>query len=155
MESGSSTPTPPSKLSKLGFDRPGADTAPSSSKPSTAPLTIDRSLESSFTFDEVTKPLPKPADLLKSKRSKHKQPQQQTDADTRSFAARFDEEKTPPPQPDYCDKFMTRLDSLKPKSTIDAVTKRTWAALYALIAWEVYINSPFFELAAPLSLIVY
>jgi len=50
---------------------------------------------------------------------------------------------------------MTRLDSLKPKSTIDAVTKRTWAALYALIAWEVYINSPFFELAAPLSLIVY
>lgn len=43
----------------------------------------------------------------------------------------------------------------KPKSPIKLLEEGTWACIYILVAWEVYINSPFFERAAPLAPVVF
>jgi hypothetical protein len=40
-------------------------------------------------------------------------------------------------------------------SAIKLLEQATWAGIYSLVAWEVYINSPFFHRSAPLIPVVY
>jgi len=41
------------------------------------------------------------------------------------------------------------------KSPIKLLEEGTWACIYILVAWEVYINSPFFERQAPMAPVVF
>jgi uncharacterized membrane protein len=47
------------------------------------------------------------------------------------------------------------LKSDRENSALKLVENFTWLSIFALVAWEIYINSPFFQRAAPLSPIVY
>jgi hypothetical protein len=47
------------------------------------------------------------------------------------------------------------LKSDRESSELKLVENATWLGIFLLVAWEIYINSPFFERAAPLAPIVY
>lgn len=54
--------------------------------------------------------------------------------------------------------FGNKSDSNEPKeekSLIKLLEEGTWACIYALVAWEVYINSPLFQRQAPLAPVVF
>ncbi|GMH90807.1 hypothetical protein TL16_g11875 [Triparma laevis f. inornata] len=92
-DSSSDSTTSVSPASSSPFDSPSASSRPipsRSSTPSSLP-TRDVTLESTFTFDTVPTPLPKPAALLKNKR---KRVGREGDGDTRSFKERFKVEET-------------------------------------------------------------
>ena len=131
-------------------------------------------------FETTAAPLPKAADVLKNKRSKRRSLAQQSaqasvDEDRRSFSERFEsaEAKGKGKEGDGIDeepglraayvrlrelgpfRFLPKPPPAKDMSAIDYLQTITWGCLYALIAWEVYINSPFFERAAPMAPVVY
>jgi len=47
--------------------------------------------------------------------------------------------------------FVDKTEPGKEKSAIKILEEGTWACIYILVGWEIYINSPFFDRAAPLS----
>jgi len=42
-----------------------------------------------------------------------------------------------------------------PLSFVKVIENATWFGIACLVLWEVYINSPFFERAAPMAPVVY
>lgn len=115
-------------------------------------LISDRSLESSFQFEEPDNPLPDLKDLVTPQPGKKKARQE-----ARRAAAIAQEEE----ESSIVDSVSDALGSLpflksdRESSSLKLVENATWLGIFLLIAWEVYINSPFFERAAPLSPIVY
>ena len=137
---------------------------PPVSPPSTGPLRVDRSLEATFEFDKVETPLPRPSlSKRKAKRAFAGQQASTEAADTRSFAERFEASSTPEPAPplDPISKLRSMVapkDNNKPKEPfnfVKLIENSTWIGIGALVLWEVYINSPLFERAAPMAPVVY
>ncbi|GMI27239.1 hypothetical protein TeGR_g2846 [Tetraparma gracilis] len=153
----SASPAAAGKLDALGFDRPSDPPKPPSSE---GPIVRDKSLESSFTFDAVSKPLPKAKEVLSKKRDKRKALSRSGEAeDTRSFAQRFapKEESGEVSGGEGLPSWWLGRDAnpLRGLTAIQIVEKLTWGAIFVLVAWEAYINSPLFERAAPMAPVVY
>lgn len=114
----------------------------------------NREVESTFEFDEVPSPLPRPGqakgmggEKVGKKRAK---------AELRRAAAieraQLEEDEGP-------GIFSSISDLFTGKATDGGIPKfvetGTWASIFVLILWEVYINSPLFERAQPMIPVIY
>ncbi|GMI06538.1 hypothetical protein TrVE_jg200 [Triparma verrucosa] len=152
---------------KTSSDAPSTLSPPASSQPVPSRSTTvsslpprDLSLESTFTFDAVSTPLPKPQQLLNKKRKK--KINTDVDNDTRSYAERFGPSSSSPPPPslnpiEKLRELVTPKTSPEKKEInyLKILENSTWVGIGLLVLWEVYINSPLFERAAPMAPIVY
>jgi hypothetical protein len=116
-------------------------------------LISDRSLEKSFQFDEPDDPLPDLGELKTPQPVGKKKARQEA----RRLAAIAEEEQ----EGSIVDSVSDALSSLpflksdRESSELKLVENATWLGIFLLVAWELYINSPFFERAAPIAPIVY
>lgn len=116
-------------------------------------LISDRSLEKSFQFDEPDDPLPDLGELKTPQPVGKKKARQEA----RRLAAIAEEEQ----EGSIVDSVSDALGSLpflksdRESSELKLVENATWLGIFLLVAWELYINSPFFERAAPIAPIVY
>ncbi|KAI2511314.1 hypothetical protein MHU86_3096 [Fragilaria crotonensis] len=127
-------------------------------------LLNDRSLEAQLNFDEPVdaEPLPSLSEFVKAGGAKgevigKKKARQQERRAAAIAAADVEEEDGG---------FFSNLpffgagkdkdsDEDKEINPIKLLESGTWACIYILVAWEVYLNSPLFERAAPMAPIVY
>jgi len=115
-------------------------------------LISDRSLEKAFQFDEPDNPLPDLGELKSPQPVGKKKARQEA----RRAAAVAEEDET-----SIVDSVSDALGSLpflksdRESSSLKLVENATWLGIFLLVAWELYINSPFFERAAPIAPIVY
>mmetsp|Transcript_3174 Transcript_3174/g.8589 ORF Transcript_3174/g.8589 Transcript_3174/m.8589 type:complete len:284 (+) Transcript_3174:95-946(+) len=130
-------------------------------------LISDRSLESKFEFEEKgDASIPDFVDLAKasstvptfnpdtnlSTAGVGKKKQRQAERIARAVAAKEAEE----PEESFMSRFFPQLlDEEGKVSGVKLLENGAWAGIYLLIAWEAYINSPFFERAAPLAPVVF
>lgn len=116
-------------------------------------LLTDRSLEKSFQFDEPDNPLPDLGELKSPQPIGKKKARQEA---RRAAAIAEDEEGDR-----LVDNVSDALGSLpflksdRESSELKLVENATWLGIFLLVGWELYINSPFFERAAPIAPIVY
>lgn len=123
-------------------------------------LINDRSLERAFVFDEPEDPL---FDLAELKSSPSKIGKKAARAVARREAATLNQGKAAgdgdlPSLVDSASDLLGQVPFLKSdreNSALKLVENFTWLSIFALVAWEIYINSPLFQRAAPLSPIVY
>lgn len=115
-------------------------------------LISDRSLESVFEFDEPDDPLPDLGELKTPAVGKKKARQE-----ARRAAAVANKEEDNRLVDNISDALgsLPFLKSDRESSELKLVENATWLGIFLLVAWEIYINSPFFERAAPLAPIVY
>jgi hypothetical protein len=143
-------------------------------------LLNDRSLESSLLFDEpatasMSEELP---DLMTLASSPRDSPQSFDDQalvpdasepslpfqgkkrarrEARQQAAQAAEEKD---EDDFVSSLLSKLPGIRNEETgqiapIKILETGTWACIFILLAWELYLNSPLFDRAAPLVPVVY
>ena len=121
-------------------------------------LIKDRSLEKKLQFDDRGDPsIPDFTDLALGNAPKGSSLAPETGKKKarqleRQLRAREAEEKD---QPSILSKipFITNEEGkVEPLKVIEA---GTWAGIFLLVAWEVYINSPFFDRVAPMAPVVY
>lgn len=124
-------------------------------------LLSDRSLESKFKFEEPEEPLPDLVELAKAKASAAtafpgtevgKRAQQA--ARKAAAMAASEEEK----EDGFLSKLIAKLgkdEDGKDLSPVKLLEQGTWFCIYTLVAWEIYLNSPLFERAAPMAPVVY
>lgn len=126
-------------------------------------LIMDRSLEKAFVFDEPENPLP---DLQELKSDTSSLPaasvgKKKARARARKVAAVIAEQETNQSSGSLVESasdLLARLPFLnsdREDPALKLVENATWLAIFLLVAWEIYINSPFFQRAAPLAPIVY
>lgn len=136
----------------------------------------DRNVEATFEFDQVAQSLPKlgrdTVGSSSSSSSSSNQPAQtvgkkRARAEARKAAAMEAAEVESINQKNILtDNPVTDVMSklpFFPKNDVDPdqndilkfVEQGTWTCIYILVAWEVYINSPFFDRASPLNPVVY
>jgi hypothetical protein len=115
-------------------------------------LISDRSLESVFEFDEPDDPLPDLGELKTPAVGKKK-----ARKEARRAAAVANKEEDDRLVDNISDALgsLPFLKSDRESSELKLVENATWLGIFLLVAWEIYINSPFFERAAPLAPIVY
>jgi hypothetical protein len=115
-------------------------------------LISDRSLEKVFQFDEPVDPLPDLGDLSKPQPIGKKKARQEA-----RRAAAISEQDGDRIVDTVSDALgsLPFLKSDRESSELKLVENATWLGIFLLVAWEIYINSPFFERAAPLAPIVY
>lgn len=129
-------------------------------------LIQDRALESKFEFEEQGDPnIPDFVDLAKasttvpsytpdkavSTAGVGKKKQRQAERIARAVAAKEAEEE----ESLLVKYFPQFLNEKGEFSAVKVLEQGTWACIFILIGWEVYINSPFFERAAPLAPVVF
>jgi len=51
--------------------------------------------------------------------------------------------------------FFKKKENEEKKSAIKLLEEGTWACIYILVAWEIYINTPFFDRAGPMAPVVF
>jgi len=119
-------------------------------------LLTDRSLESKLEFDEAEDDsLP---DLLALARSA-----QQDDAATGKKKARQAERRaaaiaakdTGGESPSILENIPFLLDEKGKVSAVKLLEAGAWAGISLLVVWEIYLNSPFFDRAAPMAPVVF
>lgn len=126
-------------------------------------LLNDRSLEAQLNFDEPSnaEPLPSLSDFVRSGSGKE-EPLGKKKA--RAQERRASAMATEPEEggggffsnlPFFGGGNGTDGDADKKVEPLKLLESGTWACIYILVAWEVYLNSPFFERAAPMAPIVY
>merc|ERR1712012_403400 len=49
----------------------------------------------------------------------------------------------------------TGTENKEEKSMIKLLEEGTWACIYVLVGWEIFINTPFFNRAAPMAPVVF
>ena len=115
-------------------------------------LISDRSLESVFEFDEPDDPLPDLGELKTPAVGKKKARQE-----ARRAAAMVNKEEDDRLIDNVSDALgsLPFLKSDRESSELKLVENATWLGIFLLVAWEIYINSPFFDRAAPIAPIVY
>jgi hypothetical protein len=129
-------------------------------------LITDRSLEKSFIFDEPEDPLPDLTELKLSPPSPKTIGKKAARAMARKEAATLNDRQAQDQDQDggmeslvdSASDLLGQLPFLKSdreNSALKLVENLTWLSIFLLVAWEIYINSPFFQRAAPLSPIVY
>ena len=126
-----------------------------SSKPtrSVDQLIRDRSLESKFVFEDDSddQSLPDLAVIAKSSSKKQRKgTSKMTTKERTSSASSMDD--TP--------SFLEQIPFIKDEKTgkvtpLKVLEAGTWLGIFLLLSWEVYINTPFFDRAAPLVPVVY
>jgi len=115
----------------------------------------DRNLEQSFEFDEVSTPLPtlgKVKDELQPIGKKKAKAEARREAAIKAAAA--DESSS------SIDDLISALPFVGKKpgektTPIKLLETGAWAGIAILVVWELYLNSPLFERAAPLAPVVY
>jgi len=118
-------------------------------------LISDRSLEKSFEFDEPTDPLPDLGDLVSKQQPAVGKKKARQEARRAAAVAEEDEEDS------IVDGISDALGSLpflksdRESSSLKLVENATWLGIFLLVGWEIYINSPFFERAAPIAPVLY
>ena len=120
----------------------------------------DRALEATFEFDDVSNPLPRPGNIQKDKtslvsdgsNSGISKKQAKREARVAAALAAKEEEESINPLDSISSIFSQKAsDGGFPK----IVEVGTWVGIGVLVAWEAYINSPFFERAQPMIPVVY
>lgn len=116
-------------------------------------LISDRSLENAFEFDEPDDPLPDLGELKTPSAVGKKKTRQEA----RRAAAIVNEEEDDRLIDNVSDALgsLPFLKSDRESSELKLVENATWLGIFLLVAWEFYINSPFFDRAAPITPIVY
>mmetsp|Transcript_7786 Transcript_7786/g.11175 ORF Transcript_7786/g.11175 Transcript_7786/m.11175 type:complete len:255 (+) Transcript_7786:210-974(+) len=148
----SSKSSPSASMSTSLNENKVTDAMMGSSKPmkSMKELLNDRSLESKFEFEEPDDPLPDLVDFRTGKAKESK---------SRKGGNRNAPEKEDPNQILMTLRNIPVIgDPIDEKGDISGVKlleTGAWIGIFLLVAWEVYINSPFFERAAPLIPAVY
>lgn len=137
-----------------------------SSNKSLDELISDRSIESRFEFEEKgDSSIPDFVDLAQassttptyspdspSSAGGGKKKQRQAERVARAIAAKEAEEE----EKSILEKYFPQLLNEKGNfSAIKLTEQGAWVGIFALVAWEVYINSPLFERAAPLAPVVF
>jgi hypothetical protein len=122
-------------------------------------LLSDRSLESKFVFDEPDEPLPDFAELARSAEPDEvpvvgSKKARQAARRAAAIARKEEEEKDSSKVSDFLSN-LPLVGSDRENESLKLVETGTWIGIFLLIAWEVYINSPFFERTAPMAPIVY
>lgn len=129
-------------------------------------LIQDRELESLFEFDEKADPsIPNFVDLAKASTTTPtydststspetgKKKARQAERISKAVAAKEAEEKA---NSNFIKEYLPQfLDEKGKVSEVKILEQGAWVGIYALIGWEVYINSPFFDRAAPLAPVVF
>lgn len=148
-------------LGEISANMMGSADAP---KKSINQLLSDRSLESKLQFDETSpegEPLPDLAALTKQQREEErrtglpsptsKKRARQEARRAAAAAAREQEEEE--------EGILARLPFIRDEegkvSPLKILENSTWACIGMLVLWELYINSPFFDRAAPMAPVVY
>jgi hypothetical protein len=139
----------------------------SSNKParSLKELIADRSLETKFEFEDnmgEDEALPDLIELIKGG-SSNKQivvdvegegKKKARQADRKAAAVAREKEEAGPF--DFLNGIEALVDKDKGEVTfLKIVEAGTWLAIYALVGWELYINTPFFDRSAPLAPVVF
>lgn len=130
-------------------------------------LISDRTLESRFEFDEKGDPnIPDFVDLAKasstvpsynpdtalSTAGVGKKKQKQAERMARAIAAKEAEQ----PEETFMSQYFPQLlDEKGDFSAVKVLEQGAWVGIFLLVGWEAYINSPFFERAAPLAPVVF
>ena len=148
---------PPAPKKQLSPDEITDAMMGTSNKPlrSVKELVSDRSLEKNFQFDDPDDPLPDLAELAQKSKSVPVG-KKKARAEARRMAA-MEQEETP----DLVEGFsgllsqVPGLNSEREMPTMKILENLTWLGIFLLVAWEIYINSPLFDRAAPLTPIVY
>lgn len=127
-------------------------------------LLSDRSLEKSLDFEEIVSDENLP-DLIEMMKGKQKTAPDEIVGKKKARqaerrAAALAREKENGPQNFGPLDFLSGIPFLVDKETgkvtyLKLVEAGTWMSIFILIGWEVYINSPFFERAAPISPVVF
>lgn len=129
--------------------------------------TRDRSVESTFEFDDVANPLPRPTsktttsnplssasdDFVIPEGMSKKRAKSEARKAAAIEAAKLQEEEESSPF-----SFINSIPFLKDvqdTSPVKLLEYGAWTGIFLLVAWEVFINSPFFERAAPMAPVVY
>ena len=121
-------------------------------------LIKDRALESKFVFDDSAsaggEELPDLAVIASSQRSSSDKKARKQQAIERAAAAASESEASSGSNilemvPFFVDEKTGKVTALK------MLEAGTWAGIGLLVAWEVYINSPLFDRAAPMAPVVY
>jgi hypothetical protein len=124
-------------------------------------LITDRSLEKAFVFDEPENPLPDLAELKSG--TLPAVGKKKARAQARRAAAAVQEQQQQKESSDSslvesASDLLARAPFLKSDRedpALKLVENATWLAIFSLVAWEIFINSPFFHRAAPMAPIVY
>jgi hypothetical protein len=130
-------------------------------------LIADRSLESKFKFDEVNDSIGLP-DLApiegtrtpatvdrSSQVTPTKNKRERQEEARRKAALAAEKEREEKEKFDLIDTLPGIRDDNGKISGLKVLETGTWACIYILVAWEIYINTPFFDRAAPMTPIVY
>lgn len=127
----------------------------------------DRNLEATFEFDEVKSPLPQPGQDASTARTSTTVSvgggKKRARAEARRAAAMeaAELEAADNQGPGIVNEVMGKLpfypktEEGEEASPLKLVEQGTWACIYILVAWELYINSPLFDRASPLIPVVY
>ncbi|GAX26547.1 hypothetical protein FisN_23Lh075 [Fistulifera solaris] len=111
-------------------------------------LLRDRSLERKFEFDEpVDESIPDLVDLARAGPTVSRKEQRRQAAVARDAAKPVEAEPL---------RLPFEMTNAKGEIQFNKVLEAgAWLGIFLLIGWEIYINSPFFERAAPMAPIVY
>jgi len=102
----------------------------------------DRSLESTFEFDAVETRLPLGPEIAGKKRKKIDKKARKEAA---ILASKMEEEESSSSLLDP----LWKTEDGEPFTAVQLLERGTWFCMGTLVLWEIYINSPFFERAAP------
>lgn len=137
-------------------DRPGAK--------SVKELLNDRSLERKFEFldsvvggaADVDDSLP---DLLAPLKGKSVVVSSGPSKRERQAATRLEAQAAADKKKEEEESLLAKLPLIRDEkgeiSPVKILENATWACIWALVAWEIYLNSPFFDRAAPMAPVVY
>lgn len=144
------------KTTELSFDEISDNMMGDAAAPTASleDLISDRSLESNFVFDatEEDKSIPNFVDFARSSDPEPPAPGSKAERREQRKAAaiaRIEAEQ----QSKLDIPFIT--DENGEISAIKVLEAGAWAGIFLLVGWEVYLNSPFFDRAAPLAPVVF
>lgn len=116
----------------------------------------DKNLEATFEFEEVENRLPSFAssNLPKVGKKRAKSEARKSAAIKAEMLEKEEESNSFLP---FLNSpfFNSLLEDESDLGFVKILEKGTWACIYLVIAWEIYINSPLFERSAPISPVVY
>ena len=121
-------------------------------------LITDRSLEKAFVFDEPENPLPDFAELKSGTLPAVSKKKARAQARKAAAVKQEQESKESGSLVENASDLLERVPFLKSDRedpALKLVENATWLAIFLLVAWEIFINSPFFDRAAPMAPIVY
>lgn len=115
----------------------------------------NRELEQKLIVNDVVQEVPSLAEYTKSKNEGSKIGKKAAKREARIAAALESKAEGNSGEKSFFDLIPFLNKDGEKKSPIKLLEEGTWACIYILVAWEVYINSPFFERQAPMAPVVF